>query len=192
MAKDARYLTTREVGRRAGVSAKTVGRWVDAGFLPAVFTAGGHRRVLEGDLDVFLESRRPLGSGRAGPGLSVLLVSEQRATAAAVRHAARVVGAEVLVLADPMEAALRVVAEGAHVLIGELISPGKSEIARLFRHVAAHEVTGHIYRIGLLSYSPDSLESPPLHRRLRVPVHVADIVGALHDALEHRERVNAR
>jgi excisionase family DNA binding protein len=55
-----RYLTTAEAAVRAGVTAKTISRWVDAGVLYAVFTTGGHRRIELSHLDAFLETRRSL------------------------------------------------------------------------------------------------------------------------------------
>jgi len=69
-------LSTSEVAKRCGVSAKTVARWVDAGVLPAIFTTGGHRRVREDDVERFLDSRRSLlAMDRINPALRIVVVS---------------------------------------------------------------------------------------------------------------------
>lgn len=57
-----RHLTTNEVGRRCGVSAVTVKKWIRQGELRAYRTPGGHYRIVEADFQAF--ARRwgiPLG-----------------------------------------------------------------------------------------------------------------------------------
>lgn len=83
-----RLLSTSEAASRAGVSAKTVGRWVDAGLIRAVFTAGGHRRVAEGELEGFLASRQSLLASDSGTGLVVVIGTARGATVQAFRLAA--------------------------------------------------------------------------------------------------------
>jgi excisionase family DNA binding protein len=61
------FLSTKEAAKQCGVTAKTVGRWVDAGMLPAIFTSGGHRRINQADLANFLASRRSLRSLKMTP-----------------------------------------------------------------------------------------------------------------------------
>jgi excisionase family DNA binding protein len=47
-------LTTTEAARLAGVGASSVKRWADQNLIRCVKTAGGHRRILRGDLERFL------------------------------------------------------------------------------------------------------------------------------------------
>ncbi len=45
------YLSVQLAARRLGVSTDTIRRWTDAGFLPCIRTAGGHRRMRREDVD---------------------------------------------------------------------------------------------------------------------------------------------
>jgi excisionase family DNA binding protein len=82
-----KLLSTQEAARRAGVTAKTVGRWVDAGVLRALFTAGGHRRIAEADLEGFLASRQSLLATDVGSEVVVVLGTSRPATVQAFRMA---------------------------------------------------------------------------------------------------------
>ena len=70
-------VSTREVARIAGVGASAVKRWADAGQLPCVRTAGGHRRFDRAEVERFLRApaagapggeATARGRGDAGPG----------------------------------------------------------------------------------------------------------------------------
>jgi len=55
MARNKDLLYPGEVAKLAGVDAKTVTRWADAGLLPVAFTfPSGHRRYRRTDVDAFL------------------------------------------------------------------------------------------------------------------------------------------
>lgn len=82
-------LTTREVAERCGVSAKTVGRWVDAGILPGVFTTGGHRRIRLDDVQRFVESRRSLMARPNDDALRVVVLTERTTTAGLITQVTR-------------------------------------------------------------------------------------------------------
>lgn len=68
-----RLLTTREAAEILGVGPTTVKRWCDEGKLPAIKTAGGHRRYRETDV-LAMRSR-----GEPSDGLTARLPSMSRA-----------------------------------------------------------------------------------------------------------------
>lgn len=53
-----RSLSPREVGILFGVTAKTVARWADSGYLVSFRTPGGHRRFTRESVDHLLSNRR--------------------------------------------------------------------------------------------------------------------------------------
>ncbi len=53
------YLTVAEAALRCGVSRRTVQSWIRGGKLSASRLPGGHYRIHEDVLKVFLRSRRP-------------------------------------------------------------------------------------------------------------------------------------
>ncbi|HEX8557535.1 MAG TPA: B12-binding domain-containing protein [Pyrinomonadaceae bacterium] len=59
-------LTSREAARLLGVSEASVKRWADGGLLPAVRTAGGHRRFRPEDLAAFRHGATARGGAAAG------------------------------------------------------------------------------------------------------------------------------
>jgi len=50
-------LTVSQAGKYCNVSSKTIINWIDAGYIKAYKTVGGHRRIKEEDLDKFLRER---------------------------------------------------------------------------------------------------------------------------------------
>ncbi len=59
-----KLLKPSEVAERLGVDSGTVGRYIREKRLPAIYTAGGHHRVYEVDLDAFLaRAERPRDAG---------------------------------------------------------------------------------------------------------------------------------
>lgn|GEM_PF-1149952 len=90
MSGSGKYLSTKQVAQRCGVHRKTIARWVDAGVLPAVYTTGGHRRLLAMDVDRFLQHRRSLHAA-VGPAEAdfCVLVSTDSSLVAALHNAVR-------------------------------------------------------------------------------------------------------
>ena len=68
------------IARICHVTPPTVGRWIEEGLLASFSTGGGHRRVWEEDLLVFLKSHNipvpPELNGQAGP-LRILIVDDE-------------------------------------------------------------------------------------------------------------------
>ncbi len=184
------YLSTSEAARRIGVSAKTVGRWVDAGFLPAVFTAGGHRRIRELDLNSFLQSRRSLMTfDSRDVSIRVLVVSGDPDLLREIRSAAGVVGIEeVEAQAELMAAAIALGAQQPDLLIVDLEANSGDLLAAAERD--PH--TQRVYRVAVLPPGARREYASFAHRVLSAPCNPAELVSTFHDAVEHRDRVNSR
>lgn len=56
------YLTPPELAKLLGINPSTVKRWVDRGFLPSDTTPGGHRRISQTQLQVFLNQNPKIGN----------------------------------------------------------------------------------------------------------------------------------
>ena len=74
--------STAEVAQRLGVSAPTVQRWVDQGYIKAWKTVGGHRRIDAASVESFLANQqlqavtRPAAKAPVPAGPSVLVVDD--------------------------------------------------------------------------------------------------------------------
>ncbi len=64
-------LTTKEVAERMGVGPTSVKRWADAGILPCVKTAGGHRRFLSSQVTRFIEAQGAMNAEARGEPLPI-------------------------------------------------------------------------------------------------------------------------
>src|SRR5687767_7156732 len=64
-------LTSRQAARLLGASEASVKRWADGGLLPAVRTAGGHRRFRPEDVAAFGRGRVESGAARVSGVLEV-------------------------------------------------------------------------------------------------------------------------
>ena len=184
---DGSYLTTREAAERFGVSAKTVGRWVDAGILPAVFTAGGHRRIRTGDVERFVASRRSLLA--PGPGdqmLRIVVIAADRAVIEVCSGAAPRI--EVAASATALEAGM---------LIGMLLPQlvlvdtriGALDAPRTCRAIRRAPFLPFVVALAAATEPPEGIAvlERAAHRVLRLPLDAADVRSALHDARQVRE-----
>jgi excisionase family DNA binding protein len=71
------YLTPQQVADRLMVSTASVRLWASNGLLPAVTTAGGHRRFLAEDIGAFEQARRERTEERRGLDLLVITDDDQ-------------------------------------------------------------------------------------------------------------------
>jgi excisionase family DNA binding protein len=74
-----RTFGTHDIARICQVTPPTIGRWIEEGKLPSFKTAGGHRRVWDTDLVVFLKAHNiPIPPELEGAGiLRILLVDDE-------------------------------------------------------------------------------------------------------------------
>jgi len=113
-----------------GVTRRTLLRWVDAGRLPSVATAGGHHRIAEGDMLAFLRTRQRGGAAK------VAIVDDDAAHVEALRRVvlSLVEGAEVHFAYDGFGAGLLVASMRPDLLLLDLEMPlldGESVVERM-------------------------------------------------------------
>lgn len=89
--KQQKAFGTYSIAKICHVTPTTVGRWIEAGKLPFFITAGGHRRVLAGDLASFLRKHKiPLPHHlKSGGALKVLIVDDDEVIRRLLRHVIR-------------------------------------------------------------------------------------------------------
>lgn len=118
-------LSTMQVAERCGVHYTTVRRWILDGNLPAYETPGGHLRVLETDVQAFLESRK-LRGGRSVSGTLRVLVVDDDATfrESAVEFLGRQPNVKVRQAVDGFAAGRQVSEFQPHVIILDLLMAG--------------------------------------------------------------------
>jgi excisionase family DNA binding protein len=114
-----------QVAEQCGVHYTTVRRWILDGNLPAYETPGGHLRVLETDVQAFLESRK-LHGGRSLTGTLRVLVVDDDTTfrESAMEFLNRQQGIKARQAADGFAAGRQVSEFQPHVVILDLFMAG--------------------------------------------------------------------
>ena len=114
-----------QVAEQCGVHYTTVRRWILDGNLPAYETPGGHLRVLETDVQAFLESRK-LRGGRSLTGTLRVLVVDDDTTFrdSAIEFLDRQPGIKARQAADGFAAGRQVSEFQPHVIVLDLFMAG--------------------------------------------------------------------
>lgn len=133
------FITTTEVARRAGVGPTAVKRWSDAGLLPCVRTAGGHRRFVHEEVERFLRGQ---GTHRSP--------AEREPWVGALLESSDPRALEAFLLAERARAGAwhRVAATAGEALValGELWAAGAISI--LEEHLASERLARALARVG--------------------------------------------
>jgi CheY-like chemotaxis protein len=130
---------TYTIAKICHVMPSTVGRWIQEGKLPSFTTGGGHRRVWDSDLSVFLKSHNiPLPPGLdAIPSSTVLIVDDEPIVRRLIRKIVNneFSNIEVAEAEDGFEAGQKVVTLAPCLVILDLKLPGINglKVCRLIR-----------------------------------------------------------
>jgi excisionase family DNA binding protein len=137
-------LTSSEVGVLLQVNASSVKKWVNAGFLSAFRTPGGHRRIRAADLIDFLgRHRMPVPHALRGAARRrVVIVDDDRLQLRALERRLKrysdVVAVEVI--DDPLDALVTIGAAPAHAVVVDVVMPHASGL-ELCRALRKHDAT---------------------------------------------------
>ncbi len=188
-----RLLTSSEVGVLLQVNPSSVKKWVNAGFLSAFRTPGGHRRIRAADLVDFLGRHHmpvPLAL-RAAPRRRVVVVDDDRAQLRALHRRLRrwsdVVALELV--DDPLDALVRIGAIRPHVVVVDLILQGPSglELCRALRKnpdtrvATVIAVSGHMTE----ALAADA-RAAGAHHAVPKPIDLSFLLNAIGIAAESR------
>jgi excisionase family DNA binding protein len=179
-----RVFSTHAVAEMVGTNPSSVVRWIEAGKLKAYKTPGGHRRVRETDLKVFLaQFQIPTPPDLGAPSARRLMIVDgdaRRAGATARGLRKALPEAEIATVGDSVEALLHVGASPPDALIvdGTLVDP--VNIARALR---AHAQTADVSLVVTMPRVDAELErklrSSGVHAVLTRPVSAEQILEAL-------------
>lgn len=176
-------ITTAQAAKRLGVSPQTVQKWVDAGYLPAWKTVGGHRRLDAEAVERMAVERRS-GDPAARRGLHIMLVEDNPVTAAVLEAQLQELrpGAALRVFEDGFSALLDAGRDVPDLLVTDIDLPGLDGLAmirQLLQNPATQKmrivlVTTHS-NADLARFGPLPEGVPLLHK----PVNSADLDEAL-------------
>ena len=126
-------ITTAQAAKLLGVSPQTVQKWVDAGYLPAWKTVGGHRRLDAEAVDRMVASRHAPVPGVPPRGYSMMLVEDNPIAAAVLEAQLRDLrpGATLRTFGDAFSALLDAGRELPDVLITDIDLPGLDGLAMI-------------------------------------------------------------
>lgn len=186
---DKSTVTTAQAAKRLGVSPQTVQKWVDAGYLPAWKTVGGHRRLDAAAVERMATERR---SGDGPPRAPSVMLVEDNAVAAAVLEAQLqdvLPDAEVRIFEDGFSALLDAGRQVPDVLVTDIDLPGLDGLA-MIRQLRTNPATQNMLIVLVTTHAEAELarfgplpEGVPL---LRKPVDIAALECAVKAAAPER------
>ncbi len=151
MKKD--VLTTFEASRYLNVAPKTVSNWIDAGYLKAYRTVGGHRRISREDLEAFISAQQSGRRLRTAPRRNrILIVDDEPAVLDALAQGLRQMDppCDVETASSSFEAGVKVAEFSPDLIILDALMPG-GEGANACRRIRARPDTRHTKIIAVTS-----------------------------------------
>ena len=151
MKKD--VLTTFEASRYLNVAPKTVSNWIDAGYLKAYRTVGGHRRISREDLEAFISAQQSGRRLRTAPRRNrILIVDDEPAVVDALAQGLRQMDppCDVETASSSFEAGVKVAEFAPDLIILDALMPG-GEGADACRRIRARPDTRHTKIIAVTS-----------------------------------------
>lgn len=178
-------ITTAQAAKLLGVSPQTVQKWVDAGYLPAWKTVGGHRRLDAAAVERMVASRQAPAPGAEPRGYSMMLVEDNPVAAAVLEAQLRDLrpGAKLRVFSDGFSALLDAGREAPDVLITDVDLPGLDGLA-MIRQLRENPATQRMRIVLVTTHTPVELarfgELPsgvPLLQKPVAPEALGDAIG---------------
>jgi excisionase family DNA binding protein len=185
--------TSTEVGDLLQVNPSSVKKWVNAGFLSAFRTPGGHRRIRAADLITFLDQHHmPVPAPLRGAARRRLVVvdddrTQLRALSRRLRRWADQI--EVSVVDDALDALVRIGARRPHLVVLDVYLPGIDGL-ELCRHLRRSPDTQGATLVAVSGQMTPALEAAALeagaHRALAKPIDLTTVLNEIGIAVESR------
>lgn len=140
-----KQLTTNAIGKLVGVSERTVANWIDKGYLPAVRTPGGHRRVERRTFVDFCRKRGMPVPDHLDEGVSILIVEDDVDVGAMMKSWLTLPGDpyHVKVVHDGVSALLDIGARKPRLVLLDVVMPGMDGL-EVCRKVKADAALGDV------------------------------------------------
>lgn len=150
---EGKAITTAQAAKRLGVSPQTVQKWVDAGYLPAWKTVGGHRRLDAAAVERMAVERR---SGDARADASTILVEDDPVASALLEAQLRELQptGDLRVFADGFSALVDAGRQVPDLLVTDIDLPGLDGLA-MVRELRKNPATSRM-RIILVTMHSDA------------------------------------
>jgi excisionase family DNA binding protein len=180
-AMERKTITTAQAAKLLGVSPQTVQKWVDAGYLPAWKTVGGHRRLDAAAVERMVAGRQSTPRDRL---FSMMLVEDNPVASALLEGQLRELRpeADVRCFEDGFAALVDAGRALPDVLITDIELPGLDGLA-MIRRLRENPATQAMRIVLVTTHTPTELvrfgELPDGVPLLRKPVAIGDLGAAI-------------
>jgi excisionase family DNA binding protein len=148
---DKNLLTVIAASKICGVTRATVWRWIKSGQLKAASTAGGHHRISEADLQIFMDKNKMNTSFRGHHKKRILIVDDDRAVRMFFKRLLEKDDIELEYASDGFEAGTKTIKFDPDLIILDLFMP-KMDGFKVCKQIRSSQDTADIKIIAISGF----------------------------------------